>query len=64
MGPTHPGEVSISTAAANAPGRFGSPDAELFLGSPATVAASALAGEISDPRNSDALIKREERRLR
>ena len=62
MGPTHPGEVSISTAAGNAPGRFGSKDAELFLGSPATVATSAIAGMIADPRNSLALAKREQRR--
>jgi len=51
MGPVHSGEVSISTAAANERGRFGAKDAELYLASPATVAASAVMGEITDPRD-------------
>ena len=50
IGPVHSGEVSISTAANNNFGRFGAKDAQLYLGSPATVAASAVAGEIVDPR--------------
>ncbi|HSN39684.1 MAG TPA: aconitase family protein, partial [Burkholderiales bacterium] len=50
IGPVHSGEVSISTAANNNFGRFGAKDAELYLGSPATVAASAVAGKITDPR--------------
>ena len=50
IGPVHSGEASISTAANNNAGRFGAPDAKLYLGSPATVAASAIAGRISDPR--------------
>ena len=50
IGPVHSGEVSISTAANNNHGRFGAKDAELYLGSPATVAASAVAGMITDPR--------------
>jgi 3-isopropylmalate/(R)-2-methylmalate dehydratase large subunit len=50
MGLVHSGEVSISTAAANAAGRMGAKDAKLYLGSPATVAASAVAGIITDPR--------------
>jgi 3-isopropylmalate/(R)-2-methylmalate dehydratase large subunit len=50
MGLVHSGEVSISTAAANAAGRMGAKDAKLYLGSPATVAASAVAGVITDPR--------------
>jgi 3-isopropylmalate/(R)-2-methylmalate dehydratase large subunit len=50
VGPLHSGEVSISTASNSNPGRFGARDAKLFLGSPATVAASAIAGTITDPR--------------
>jgi 3-isopropylmalate/(R)-2-methylmalate dehydratase large subunit len=50
IGPVHAGEVSISTAANNNAGRFGARDAQLYLGSPATVAASAVAGCITDPR--------------
>ncbi len=51
VGPLHSGEVSISTAANNNAGRFGAKDAQLYLGSPATVAASAVAGRITDPRD-------------
>jgi 3-isopropylmalate/(R)-2-methylmalate dehydratase large subunit len=50
IGPVHAGETSISTATNNPPGRFGARDAKLYLGSPATVAASAIAGKITDPR--------------
>ncbi|HEV7391020.1 MAG TPA: aconitase family protein [Burkholderiales bacterium] len=50
VGPVHSGEISISTAANNNAGRFGAKDAQLYLGSPATVAASAVAGSIADPR--------------
>lgn len=50
MGLLAPGEVSIATAATNSTGRFGSPEGRIFLGSPATVAASAVTGRITDPR--------------
>jgi 3-isopropylmalate/(R)-2-methylmalate dehydratase large subunit len=50
MGLLDSGEVSICTATANGAGRFGAKDADIYLGSPATVAASAVTGEITDPR--------------
>lgn len=44
------GEVCISSTNRNFQGRMGHKDAEVWLGSPYTVAASAIEGRISDPR--------------
>lgn len=50
MGTLAAGEVCITASTRNFKGRMGSPDASVYMASPATVAASAIRGVISDVR--------------
>ena len=50
MGIPAPKETTISSANRNFRGRMGTRDAEIYLASPAVVAASAIRGVIADPR--------------
>jgi 3-isopropylmalate/(R)-2-methylmalate dehydratase large subunit len=52
MGTLAGDEVCISSTNRNYPGRMGSPTAQVYLASPWTVTASAIHGEITDPRKA------------
>ncbi|MCZ7574569.1 MAG: aconitase/3-isopropylmalate dehydratase large subunit family protein [Ardenticatenaceae bacterium] len=53
MGVPAPGEVTISTSNRNFRGRMGTPESEIYLASPAVVAASAIMGRIASPAELD-----------
>lgn len=50
MGIPAPNEATMSSGSRNFRGRMGTPDAPVYLANPYVVAASALAGQIADPR--------------
>lgn len=46
-----PGEICLTATTRNYKGRMGTPHAQIYMASPATVAASAIAGYITQPRD-------------
>jgi 3-isopropylmalate/(R)-2-methylmalate dehydratase large subunit len=50
MGVPAPNEATISSGSRNFKGRMGTADAPVYLASPYVVAASAICGAITDPR--------------
>lgn len=58
MGVIGKGERCLTSSTRNFQGRMGSPDSEVLMASPATVAASAVAGVIWDPRKTPIMQKK------
>ncbi|PRZ42183.1 3-isopropylmalate/(R)-2-methylmalate dehydratase large subunit [Antricoccus suffuscus] len=56
MGVVGPGEVCITASTRNFKGRMGSAEAQIYMASPATVVASAIAGTIVDQREVDEVV--------
>ena len=50
LGILGPDETCITASTRNFKGRMGDPSARIYMASPATVAASAIRGTITDPR--------------
>ena len=50
------GRISLRTVPRNFPGRSGTREDQVYLCSPETVAASALTGEITDPRDAESIL--------